>query len=479
MVGDSIEGWADSIHGLMRAFFEGKSLPKFDYSDVREKGSRLVTAGGKAPGPAPLRVCHDKILGLLENKEEGSWLTSVEVSDIACFIADAVLSGGIRRAAMIAVFDKTDTHMLHYKSGAWFELSPERARVNVSALLHRESTTEEEFNHIFEITKNSGAGEPGVVWTNDLEWGTNPCGEIALRSMQFCNLTTINLSSVESQEDLEERARIASFLGTLQAGFTDFHYLRHQWEDNSQEEALLGISMTGIGDRGDYREFNFKKAAAIAKKENQKTANEIGIKPAARITCLKPEGTASLVLGTASGVHGRHAPFYIRRFRFKRNESIINYLANTIPALVVENKSDPDSLILELPQKSPDNSIMRSETAKALLKRTKYFHENWVNEGHVSGENKHNVSVTVSVKDNEWDTVRTWMWENRESYSGISLLPYSDHVYVQPPFEDCTEERYLEMMEHIKAVDLSQVLEEEDKTERVQELACVGGSCEI
>jgi ribonucleoside-diphosphate reductase alpha chain len=273
--------------------------------------------------------------------------------------------------------------------------------------------------------------------------------------------------------------QVAAILGTLQAGFTDFHYLGHAWEDNSKEEALLGISITGIGDRGDYNQFDFRSAAECAKGTNQYFAKEIGINPAARVTCIKPEGTASLVLGTSSGVHGRHAPFYIRRFRFKRNESIINYFATKFPALVVEDKFDSDCFILELPQKSPTRSILRTESAESLLERAKFFHDVWIDGGHVSGKNKHNVSVTVSVKEDEWGFVGEWMWANRNDYNGISLLPHDGGTYVQAPFEDCTEEKYNEMMKHVTEIDLSEVIEEEDHTERVQEAACVGGLCTI
>lgn len=832
VVGDSIIGWADSINGLMRAFLEGKPLPKFDYSDVREKGTLLVTAGGKAPGPAPLRICHDKILGLLEGLPDGHKLTTWQVSDIACFIADAVLAGGIRRAAMIALFDADDLYMQNYKAGNWWESHPERARVNISAMLSRQTTTEEQFRGLFKATEESGAGEPGVLWSSDIEEGTNPslrkgtevvtysgvfpieelegksfevpnldgewsnarcwlsgkdvslysvkldtgktyfcspehkwpvfvngrfikveakelkdndllpintfsrktlfkkggigdyedgllagwlygdgclttrsdtgklvasfivgfedgedvkdrllnkiekidgvrrktysrtkawewqvgsplfvdwvsemglakksegipkklwtewseetirgfvdglvssdghvaedshgvslsssqeklakdfqtllglygikskltlrkqknirfpnglgdpnreylcytvrttvtgrakfsklfsltvkhkakrlekimntieefakvvsvnltnikedvwdiavydnthcfqlgqvttgnCAEIALRADEFCNLTTINFSTVRDQEDLVHRAHMASFLGTLQAGFTDFHYLNHEWGDNCLEEALLGISMTGIGDRSDYRNFDLKEACNVALETNEFYAKEIGINKAARVTCLKPEGTASLVLGTASGVHGRHAPFYVRRSRFKSNEPVIIYLASKFPNLVVKDKHDPDTLILELPQKSPSGSIMRQESALETLERAQYFHREWVVPGHRSGANRHNVSVTVSVKPEEWKAVGDWMWENREGYNGISVLPYDGGTYVQAPFEEITEEQYKEMLAQLNQVDLSEVLEEEDGTTMSSEIACAGGQCEI
>jgi len=403
---------------------------------------------------------------------------------------------------MICLFDILDVRMLAYKLGPWWELNPERARVNVSAVAFRhpvseqidptdpvgqdtwheiiaEATTKEQFDAFWKATEESKAGEPGIYWSNHPDWGTNPCCEIGLRHKQFCNLTTINFSTCRTQEDLNQRVVWAATLGTLQAGFTDMHYLGREWEENCRKDSLLGISLTGIGDNAEYAQFNFEKAVEQAKKTNCETAKRIGIQEAARISCIKPEGTASLVLGCASGVHGRHSQFYIRRFRFKRNESVAMYFAEQNPDLVVEDKFDPDGIILELPQKSPQHSITRSETALETLERLKFFRQHWVEPGHVSGENTHNVSCTVSVRDNEWDEVGAWMWENRDFYNGIAVLPWDGGSYVQAPFEDCDEETYNRMMEKVKNVDLSTVLEEDDNTNQVENLACAGGHCAI
>jgi ribonucleoside-triphosphate reductase len=500
LVGDSIEGWADAVKVLCRAFFKGTFLPRFDFSDVRAKGERLITAGGKAPGPGPLRICLDKILGLLETKPVGSKLTPVEVSDIACFIADAVLAGGIRRAAMICLFDIDDVNMLAYKKGEWWETRPERARVNVSAVAFRQDvvgksgmewvkptaayyiarkTTEEQFKKFWKATEESKSGEPGIYWTNHPDWGTNPCCEIALRDRQFCNLTTINFATVRDQQDLNRRARIAAILGTLQAGFVDMHYLGGEWEANCRAESLLGISLTGICDNGSYREFNFEEAAKVAKDTNEEVAKEIGIEKAARITCCKPEGTSSLVLGTSSGVHGRHAPYYIRRTRHNPTEPLIGYLARVIPSLVVENKSEPGGLILELPQRSPAGSITREEPALATLERLKFLRQHWVEPGHISGENTHNVSCTISVRDDEWGVVGQWMWDNRAFYNGIAVLPFDGGTYIQAPFEACDKETFEQMHSLLKDIDLSQVIEEDDQTNLAGEIACASGKCDI
>lgn len=504
LVTDSIEGWADAVKALTRAFFKGTFLPRFDFSDIRKKGSPLRTAGGRAPGPGPLRLCLTQILGVFENKPVGSKLSSTEVSDLACYIAAAVLSGGIRRSAMICLFDIDDAEMLAYKAGSFWELHSERYMVNVSAVAFRqdvyekinldawssargtedeiciaEATTEEQFKRFWKATEASRSGEPGIYWTNHPDWGTNPCCEIALRDKQFCNLTTINFATVSNQRDFNNRVRLASILGTLQAGFVDMHYLGAEWESNCREEALLGISLTGIADNPNYAQFNFEEAANIAKETNEEIAKAIGINPAARITCIKPEGTASLVVGSSSGVHGRHAPYYIRRTRHNAEEPLLGYLARTIPALVVEDQSKPGGFILELPQRSPEGSITRDELAITTLERLKFFRQHWVEPGHRSGVNTHNVSTTVSVRDTEWGQVGAWLWANRDFYNGIAVLPFSDHSYVQAPFEACDKETFDKMFTLLKEVDLSQVVEQEDETDLGSELACSSGKCDL
>lgn len=481
LIGDSIEGWADAVGALVKAFLEGKPLPAFDYSDIRPKGTLLRTAGGRAPGPGPLQMCLWQIEATLAKKPSGSKLTSVEVSDICCYIAGAVLSGGIRRSAMICLFDIDDQEMLKYKQGSWWEKNKQRAQANISAVAVRGEVTREQFNSLWQATRDSKAGEPGIYWTHSRDWGANPCVEIALRNKQFCNLTTLNLSNTKDQADLNDRVSAASLLGTLQSGFFDFHYLDKEWAENCRKEPLLGVSITGIGDNKNYADFNFKEAAFCAVESNDRFSERMGLRRAARITCVKPEGTASMVLGSSSGVHGRHAPYYIRRFRFKRSEPIAVFFASHggIRDLLVDDVSDPDGVILELPIKSPGASILRDESSLDLLQRTKFFQDNWVSPGHINGVNKHNVSCTISVRDNEWDTVRDWMWDNRSAYNGISVLPHSDHTYVQAPFEDITETKYEEMMKLVGQVDLSAITETKDLTTAREEAACSSGSCEL
>ena len=298
LIGDSIEGWADSIKLLVESYLGKKSSRiKFDFSDIRPKGARLVTSGGKAPGPQPLKECIVKIKGILESKQDGEKLTTLEVHDIVCHIADAVLAGGIRRAALISLFSAYDEQMISCKSGSWWELNPQRGRANNSAVLMRHKITKEFFMDLWKRVELSNAGEPGIYFNNDKDWGTNPCCEIALRPFQFCNLCEVNVSNIESQEDLNNRVKAAAFIGTLQAGYTDFHYLRPIWQATTEKDALIGVSMTGIGS-GTILKYNMEEAANMVKLENNRVANAIGINRAARCTTVKPAGTTSLALGT-------------------------------------------------------------------------------------------------------------------------------------------------------------------------------------
>ena len=479
LVGDSIEGWSDAVKVLMRSYFKGGSAIKFDFSDIRPKGSRLVTSGGKAPGPQPLKECLLKIQGILVEKDNGDKLEPIEVHDIVCHIADAVLAGGIRRAALISLFSADDEEMLAAKTGDWWEANPQRGRANNSVALMRHLITKDFFMKIWERVEVSCSGEPGFYFSNDKDWGTNPCCEIALRPYQFCNLTEINVSDVTSQEGYESRATAAAFIGTLQAGYTDFHYLRDVWRRTTEKDALVGVSMTGIAS-GRVLELDMPAAAAVIKRENKRTASLIGIKPAARTTCVKPAGTTSLTLGTSSGIHAWHNDHYIRRIRVGKNEAIYTHLAIHHPELVEDEYFRPhDTAIIKVPQRAPDGAITRSESALQLLKRVKKVANEWVEAGHIRGQNSHNVSATISIKDTEWIDVGEWMWENREHYNGLSVLPYNDHTYRQAPFEDCSPEKFQVLLEALSELDLTKVIEHEDMTNLSGELACSGGSCEI
>ena len=479
LIGDSIEGWADSIKALMKSYFFGGTPLRFDFSDIRPKGSSLVTSGGKAPGPQPLRECLVKVEGILAEKENGDKLHPIEVHDIICHIADAVLAGGIRRAALISLFSADDEEMLAAKAGNWWEAEPQRGRANNSVVLLRHRITKEYFMDLWERVRASQAGEPGFYFSNDKDWGTNPCCEIALRPYQFCNLTEVNTSDLEDQHEYEARARAASLIGTLQAGYTDFHYLRDIWQKQTEREALIGVSMTGIAS-GNVTSLNMEKAAQVVKKENSRVAKIIGIKSAARCTTVKPAGTTSLTLGTSSGIHAWHSDHYLRRIRVGKNEPIYTHLLIHHPELIEDDYfRSHDTAIITVPQKAPEGAITRKESTLQLLKRIKHVTESWVRPGTRRGQNTHNISATLSIRNDEWVDVGDWMWENREYYNGLSVLPYEDHTYKQAPFEECSKEKYQVLYNALEEVDLSQIIEYEDNTDLQGELACAGGSCTV
>ena len=480
LIGDSIEGWADSIKALMKSYFGGyKTTPVFDYSDIRPKGELLKTSGGRAPGPTPLRECLVKIENILSEKEHGSKLSTLEAHDIMCLIADSVLAGGIRRAALISLFSADDEDMISCKSGAWWEQNPQRGRANNSAVLIRSRVRKAFFKELWQKIRDSGSGEPGLYFSNDKDWGTNPCCEIALKPYQFCNLTEVNVSNVESQHDLNNRVKAAAFVGTLQAGYTDFHYLRDVWKQTTEKDALIGVSMTGIASNK-LKSLDVKMAATHVKAVNIRVAEEIGINKAARLTCVKPAGTTSLVLGTSSGIHAWHDKHYIRRVRVGKSEAIYDYLARNHKELIEDDHFKPHlEAVISIPQRAPDGATLRTEPAISLLERVKWFAENWVNTGHRDGMNTHNVSATVSIRENEWEDVGEWMWNNRKSYNGLSVLPYDGGTYIQAPFESTNVLKFREMMESLKSVDLRNVVEEKDNTDLSGEIACAGGACEL
>ncbi len=611
IVHDSIEGWADSLDALMNAYFYGAVRPLFDLSRIRSKGSYLVTTGAKAPGPAPLKHMLEKVESMLKNAI-GRKLTSIEVHDIICVVSDCVLAGGIRRAALISLFDKNDDLMLKCKHGNWWEKHPYRARANNSAVLHRNETTYEEFKHVFDMCINSNAGEPGFFWTNDYDVATNPCCfvgstliktdkgyerldklagrevnlinkdnkvvkgkvwssgvkdtltitfenedritctydhrfmlhdgtecvaellddqivkvfgeggikvksivtnpepeevfdfnldddthwgvvssngvvgyvahncEISLRSNQFCNLSTVNLTGIKSDKDFHNRVYAASLLGTLQAGFTDFPYLSEKWRTVTEEEALIGVSFTGIADSANLSGDELQKAAKLVLEVNEKYARKIGTNLSARTTAIKPEGTASCVLGSSSGIHARHADYYLRRVRMNKDDELAMYLSRIIPDLVENDLFSSSGVVVTIPQESPKHAITRhSESAIDLFNRVKHYYNNWIIPGHRDGPNTHNVSCTINYKPEEVPELLSALWNDRNSYAGISLLPFSDAVYQQAPFEDCSKETFDKYEKLVKEIDLTKVMELEDKTNRSEQLACAGGVCEL
>ena len=479
LIGDSIEGWADAIRMLCKAYFTGGALPIFDFRDIRKKGAQLITVGGKAPGPEPLKECLFQLQKILDRKKTGDKLSSLEAHDMACHIADAVLSGGIRRAALIALFNLDDEEMLTCKFGNWWEENPQRGRSNNSAVVLRHKIDEEEFFKLWKKIELSGSGEPGIYFSNDKDWGTNPCCEIALRPFQFCNLCEVNVSDVVDQADLNARVEAAAFIGTLQAAYTDFHYLRDIWRKTTEKDALLGVGMTGIGS-GAVLGLDLKSAADLAKTENARIAEIIGVNKAARVTTVKPSGTSSLVLGTSSGIHAWHNDHYIRRIRVGKNEAIYTHLAIHHPELVEDDFFKPTiQAVISVPQRAPEGSILRTENVMDMLERVKLFNTQWVKKGHRKGANTNNVSATVSIQEHEWEEVGKWMWENKETFNGLSVLPYFGGSYTQAPFEDITKEKFDELVQHLHGLDLSKVVEFDDNTALMDQVACASGACEI
>lgn len=500
IIEDSIEGWADAVKHLMKSYFGMRETkPRFDFDSIRAKGERLITAGGKAPGPEPLKKCLFNIELLLEGKEEGSKLTPLESHDIMCFIADAVLAGGIRRAALIALFSADDEEMMSAKTGNWWESNPQRGRANNSAVLLRHRVTEDFFLNLWKKVELSNAGEPGVYFSNDRDYGSNPCCEIALRPYSFCNLTEINGGDIRTQKDFNERAKSAAFFGTLQAGITDFHYLRPIWQRTTEKDSLIGVGITGICN-GPILKLDLTEAAHIVLEENARVADILGIPHAARVTTVKPSGTTSLKLGVSSGIHAWHSKYYIRNIQCAVGDDLYNYFIKNHPQLIKIMDLDPKSAVIGIPQKAPSNAILREdENALEMLERVKRFYEEWVAVGHRRGSNTNNVSATVYIhKENtykpndsytgyipkkdmldEWQAVGKWMWENRESFNGLSCLPYDGGSYSDAPFTECTKKEYEDKLQYLDDIDVTKIIETNDNTDLSAELACAGGACEL
>jgi ribonucleoside-triphosphate reductase (thioredoxin) len=493
VVEDSIEGWAEVVRFVMSVYllggFDGKVVGRFkiDYSQISPKGTRL-SSGGLCPGYKPLKEAVDHVIEILDKVEPGRRLAPLECHDIICHLSNAVVSGGIRRSAMIALFDLEDEEMLNCKDWRVLGDNEQRYRANNSAVIRRDGITKEQFigpDGLWWKIKDSMSGEPGIFWTNDPEWGTNPCAEIALRPYQFCNLCEINAATIRDQIDLNNRVWAASFIGTLQASYTNFSYLRPIWRETTERDALLGIGMTGIAS-GIVMYLDLKEAAAIAVNTNRLVAGFIGINPAARITTVKPSGTTSTVLACSSGVHAWESKYLIRRIRLGVDEPIAIYLMEKYPSLWEwsKEKSKADSeIVFSFPIKAPEGAITKDdEDALTLLERVKKLSTDWIMPGHIHGENTHNVSCTVYVKDHEWQEVGEWLWENRDHYTGMSCYPFFDAVYEQAPFEAISEAQYVEMVKHFEGVefDLRNVYEPDDMIDHARDsAACAGGSCEV
>ena len=491
VVDDSKEGWCSALtHGL-KTWYGGSDV-EFDYSQVRPAGAVLKTMGGRSSGPEPLR----SLMNFTRNKivdNQGRRLHSIDVHDIICKIGEIVVAGGVRRSALISLSDLDDIPMREAKHGQFYLTEPQRSMANNSAV-YNEKPTSTEFMREWIALAESGSGERGIFNRGGLKaqlperrWkkmqghvdttGTNPCGEIILRSKQFCNLTEIVAKSYDTAESLVEKMRLATILGTYQSTLTDFKFLSQEWKKNCEEERLLGVSITGQWDSRAVRDpkvLNTLREESIT--VNKSYAKKLGINQSTCITCVKPSGTVSQLVDSSSGMHPRYANYYIRRIRISATDPLFHMIRDQkypgVPE-VGQSEDDANTFVLEFPVKAPKNAVVRSQMAAAdQLKHWKMVKENFT---------EHNPSVTVYVKDGEWLNVANWLYDNWEMIGGVSFLPDENHVYQLAPYEEISKEQYEKMVKDLPAIDFSHILayEKVDHTQGSKELACVGGTCEI
>tara|TARA_Y100000310_G_scaffold89718_1_gene86831 strand:- start:936 stop:2906 length:1971 start_codon:yes stop_codon:yes gene_type:complete len=504
-VEDSIEGWADSLEAQLNSYFKNTAYSGrkivFDYSKIRRKGAKLRTGGGKAPGYSGLKNAHIKIKKLFDGiieKNKQTRVKPINAYDILMHCADAVLSGGIRRAATSVVFDHDDEEMMNAKTGNWFNENPQRARSNNSVLFLRKKVKEEDFKKVLQSSREFG--EPGFIFADHEDMLSNPCREIGFVpvtkdgrcGVQFCNLTSINGAKIHSIKDFRNAAKAASIIGTLQAGYTNFHYLRNTSREITEEEALLGVSITGIMDNPKVllNEKNQRECAQIAVDTNQEWAKKIGISPAARVTCIKPEGTSSLVLGSASGIHPHHSRKYLRRIQCNKIDNVYQYFRlfndkHCEESIWSANKTDD---VATFPIEITNGALTKKDLdAFKHLEYIKSTQQNWVLPGttkHNKKKTTHSVSCTVLVKENEWDKVASYLYENRNYFAAVSLLAATgDKDFKQAPMEDIVTEKdeklFNRLSKSLSSVDYTVLEEASDETALQQTLACAGANCEI
>jgi ribonucleoside-diphosphate reductase alpha chain len=492
VVADSKVGWASAFRELIAMLYAGK-IPKWDMSKIRPAGARLKTFGGRASGSAPLEDLFRFCVEVFQ-KAGGRKLTSIECHDVVCKIADIVVVGGVRRSALISLSNLSDNRMAKAKTGAWWEMDGHRRLAN-NSVAYTEKPDFEAFINEMKTLYESRAGERGLFSRvaaqniaarngrrdSEQDFGTNPCSEIILRSNQFCNLSEVVVREDDTAETLKEKVELAAIIGTLQATLTDFRYLRNIWIKNTSEEALLGLSMTGIMDnellsgKGDAEELasTLESLRDHAIKVNEKWAKKLGIEQSAAITCVKPSGTVSQLVDSASGIHPRFSKHYIRRVRSDKKDPLAVFMeAAGFP--VEQDVMSESSVVYSFPVKAPEASVVVKEVgAMQQLALWKAYQNHWC---------EHKPSITVYYTDDEYLQVAQWIWENFDICSGISLLPVSDHVYQQAPYEDISAEKYEELLASMpKDVNWNDLIyfEQEDNTTGSQELACVGGACEI
>ena len=485
VVGDSKLGWAKSFKKLLSSLWEG-DIPTIDYTQVRPAGARLKTFGGRASGPEPLKRLFDFVIETFKHAQ-GRKLTSIEVHDITCMIGEIVVVGGVRRSALISLSNLTDKRMREAKMGAWYNDFAYRGLAN-NSVAYTERPDMETFMDEWVSLVKSKSGERGIFnrvaaqvqaekqgREKDLNYGTNPCSEIILRDKQFCNLTEVVVRANDTKETLTRKVQLATILGTLQSNLTNFQFLSAEWTKNTKEERLLGVSLTGIMDAkitSNPDPIFLEELKHEANKTNKKYAKMLDIEPSKSITCVKPSGTVSQLVDSASGIHTRHSPYYIRTIRMDKKDSIYEFLKDK-GVQVEDEQFRPDSTaVFSFPIKAPSGAITRDDkNAIEQLENWLVYQRHWCN---------HKPSVTISVKDNEWMDVGAWVWKYFDEISGISFLPHSDHSYVQAPYQECTKEEYQDLLKKTpKDVDWLSFKEEEDNTEGSQTLACTGNACEI
>jgi len=491
VIEDSKEGWADALILGLQTWFSGKDII-FDYSKIRPRGSRLKTMGGQSSGPEPLKALlefsREKIL-----KRQGRRLSNIDVHDIICKTGEVVVMGGVRRSALISLSDLDDEDMRNAKNGQFYLTEPQRSMANNSAVYNEKPNSVEFFDEWIALAK-SGTGERGIfnrgslkrqlperrwkIFEKDAEnCGTNPCGEIVLKSKEFCNLSEVVARAEDTEATLIKKVRIATILGTYQSTLTKFPYLSKEWTSNCEEERLLGVSITGQWDCPAVRNAaTLKKMKEEALRVNKEYAKRFGINPSACITCVKPSGTVSQLVDAASGMHPRHSQYYIRRIRISATDSLFKMLKDQgMPyhPEVGQTIADASTYVLEFPVKAPDGGIFRDHrSAIEQLEYWKLVKENYT---------EHNPSVTISIGDNEWIGVANWLYEDWDMLGGLSFLPRTNHVYRLSPYEEITKEQYEEMLKRFAGIDYSKIVtyEKVDETQGAKELACVAGVCEI
>lgn len=491
-VEDSKEGWADAFHLALTSWFSGKDI-SFDYSKIRPKGSRLKTMGGRASGPAPL-IDLMNFTKEIVFKKQGQRLSSLEVHDIACKVGEIVIMGGVRRSAMISLSDLGDESLRHSKDGQFWNNAPHRIMANNSAV-YEVKPTSQEFLKEWGALVASGSGERGIFNRGGLtkqlpsrrieafddndpsSWGTNPCGEITLRSKQFCNLTSIVVRKEDTLDTMLENIEVATILGTYQASLTNFPYLSKEWTDNCRKEALLGVSLTGYFDNDLVRNVGVLEQLRLKTIEvNKEYADKLGINQSTCVTCIKPSGNSSQLLDTASGMHPRYSQYYIRRVRVSSTDPIYKMMKDqgiSCKPEVGQNEDNATTWVLEFPVKAPEGAIFKDDvSAIELLEEWKKLKVHFT---------EHNPSVTIYVGDNEWIEVANWIYSNWDIVGGLSFLPRSDFVYQLAPYEEVSREVYEEVSKNIKEIDFSELVtyEFEDETLGSKELACASGNCEI